>query len=100
MTEFELNVYDAVKRIPSGHVASYKQIALMAGRPGAARAVGNIIHKNPWPDSIPCFRVVHTDGSLASGFAFGGIYEQRNRLVADGIDVVNFKVDMSVYQMK
>lgn len=100
MTDFALEVYDAVKRIPKGHVASYGQVALMAGHPGASRAVGNILHKNPWPDDVPCFRVVHADGSLTPAFAFGGMNEQRRRLEADGIEVINYRVNMIEYGIK
>ena len=97
MTDFAIDVYDAVKRIPKGRVASYGQIAKMAGRPGAARAVGNILHKNPWPDDVPCYRVVHADGRLADAFVFGGPGAQKKRLEADGIRVSGVYVDMAVY---
>jgi len=100
MTEFSYDVYNAVKTIPKGSVASYAQVAVMAGRAGAARAVGNILHKNPWPKDVPCFRVVHADGRLSSAFAFGGLEAQKKMLLLDGIEVINFKVDMNKYQMK
>ena len=51
-------IYEAVKRIPKGHVATYGKIAEMAGDHRMARAVGNALHKNPDPEHIPCFRVV------------------------------------------
>ena len=50
-------IYEAVKRIPKGHVATYGKIAEMAGDHRMARAVGNALHKNPDPEHIPCFRV-------------------------------------------
>lgn len=50
-------IYEAVKKIPKGHVATYGQIAEMAGNPRMSRAVGNALHKNPDPLHIPCFRV-------------------------------------------
>ena len=65
-------IYEAVKRIPKGHVATYGKIAEMAGDPRMARAVGNALHKNPDPEHIPCFRVVNAKGELAGAFAFGG----------------------------
>ena len=100
MTDFSLDVYEALRKLPEGCVISYGRLAELAGRPGAARAVGNILHKNPWPEDVPCFRVVHSDGSLAPAFAFGGIYRQRELLEADGIEVVNFRVDMERYAFR
>ena len=52
-------IYEAVKRIPKGHVATYAQVAEMAGDRKMARAVGNALHKNPDPSTIPCHRVVN-----------------------------------------
>lgn len=98
MTEFQLAVYQTVQKIPSGRVATYAQIAREAGYPGAARAVGNALHTNPFPDTVPCFRVVHADGSLCSSFAFGGIASQRELLVEDGVAVVNYKINLAEYQ--
>lgn len=49
-------IYEAVKRIPKGCVATYGQVAAMAGEPKMARAVGNALHKNPDPEHIPCYR--------------------------------------------
>ena len=92
MTDFAMDVYDALRGLPGGCVISYGRLAALAGRPGAARAVGNILHKNPWPDDVPCFRVVHSDGSLAPAFAFGGICRQRELLEADGIDPAKYTV--------
>ena len=65
-------IYEAVKRIPYGHVATYAQVAEAAGDRNMARAVGNALHKNPDPEHIPCFRVVNAKGELAGEFAFGG----------------------------
>lgn len=48
-------IYEAVKKIPKGHVATYGRIAEMAGEPKMARAVGNALHKNPDPENIPVF---------------------------------------------
>lgn len=93
-------IYEAVKRIPKGCVATYGQVAAMAGDKKMARAVGNALHKNPDPEHIPCYRVVNSKGELAGAFAFGGETVQEDRLMADGIEVVNGKVDLNKYQMK
>ena len=93
-------IYEAVKRIPKGMVATYGQVAYMAGDRKMARAVGNALHKNPDPENIPCFRVVNAKGELSGEFAFGGEGEQARRLQADGIEVVNGRVDLEKYQWK
>ena len=90
-------IYEAVKRIPKGHVATYSKVAEMAGNPRMARAVGNALHKNPDPEHIPCFRVVNAKGELAGEFAFGGAGEQAKLLEADGIEVEDGKVNLKKY---
>ena len=90
-------IYEAVRRIPAGHVATYGRIAELAGDKRMARAVGNALHKNPDPEHIPCFRVVNAKGELSGAFAFGGADEQERRLRADGVEVVNGKVDLERY---
>ena len=90
-------IYEAVKRIPYGHVATYGKVAEMAGKPKMARAVGTALHKNPDPENIPCFRVVNAKGELAGEFAFGGKGAQAKLLEAEGIEVVNGKVNLEKY---
>lgn len=90
-------IYEAVKKIPKGKVATYGQIAKMAGNERMSRAVGNALHKNPEPDKIPCYKVVNSKGELASEFVFGGRDVQAKLLEADGIEVVNNKVDLNKY---
>lgn len=91
-------IYDAVRKIPYGRVATYGQVAEVAGDKKMARAVGNALHKNPDPDNIPCFRVVNSKGELAGEFAFGGAGAQAKLLEAEGIEVVEGKVDLKKYQ--
>lgn len=90
-------IYEAVRRIPAGHVASYGTIARLAGEPKMARAVGNALHKNPDPEGTPCFRVVNAKGELAGEFAFGGKGRQAALLRADGVEVTDGRVDMEKY---
>ena len=92
-------IYEAVKKIPRGKVATYGQVAEMAGNKKMARAVGNALHKNPDPENIPCFRVVNAKGELAEAFAFGGEGKQAKLLEEDGVVVVDGKVDLDVYGM-
>ncbi len=85
-TVFE-RIYEQVKRIPRGKVATYGQIALYAGNPRWARVVGYALHSNPDPDSIPCYRVVNREGRVSRAFAFGGENMQIIMLRGDGIEV-------------
>ena len=96
-TVFE-RIYEQVKRIPKGKVATYGQIALYAGNPRWARVVGYALHVNPDPDSIPCYRVVNREGRVSKAFAFGGENMQVLMLRADGIDVSDEEiVDIDKY---
>ena len=90
-------IYEAVKRIPRGKVATYGQVAAMAGNPKMARAVGNALHKNPDPEGIPCYRVVNAKGELSGEFAFGGRGAQARLLETDGIEVRDGRVDLEKY---
>lgn len=90
-------IYEAVKRIPKCHVATYAQVAKMAGNEKMCRAVGNALHKNPDPDDIPCFRVVNSKGELSGEFAFGGAGAQAKLLIADGVEVIDGKVDLNKF---
>lgn len=92
-------IYEAVKKIPRGKVATYGRVAELAGNPRMSRAVGNALHKNPDPEHIPCYRVVNAKGELAEAFVFGGVNMQEKLLEADGIEVVNGRVDLEKYGM-
>ena len=84
MNTFE-KIYEQVKRIPQGNVATYGQIAIMAGNPRWSRVVGYALHSNPDPDIIPCHRVVTKDGKLSKAFAFGGENVQKELLKNEGV---------------
>ena len=99
MGSFNEAVYEVVRQIPKGRVASYGQVARMVGKPRNARFVGYALHVNPEPVVTPCHRVVFKDGSLAPGFAFGGEGEQRRLLEAEGIRFLDDgRVDMRRFQ--
>jgi O-6-methylguanine DNA methyltransferase len=95
--EFSRRVYEAVKRIPKGYVSTYKRIAILAGSPEASRAVGNILHNNPFPREIPCHRVVSSSGKLTGAFAFGGLEVQKKLLTEENVEVMGDKVDFKKY---
>lgn len=93
-------IYEATKRIPKGCVATYGQVATMAGNERMSRAVGNALHKNPTPGIVPCHRVVDAKGRLAGGFAFGGMEAQATLLADEGVEVKDGKVDLGKYGMR
>ena len=77
MTDFTRRIYEVVKSIPAGRVMSYGRVAALAGNTRGARGVGFALHRNPEPGVIPCHRVVFRDGSVCTGYAFGGPDVQR-----------------------
>ena len=97
-SSFASKVYEIVKCIPKGKVATYGMIATLSGNPNAARAVGQVLHKNPDPIKIPCHRIVSKNGRLAPSFAFGGEVIQKMLLKKENVDVSNEnKVDLKKY---
>ena len=98
MTGFQERVFKAVERIPKGRVAPYSEVARAAGSPRAARAIGNILHNNPFFGIVPCHRVVHADGALAAAFAFGGDGVQREMLEKEGVTfTADGRVNMQIH---
>ncbi|MEJ2640660.1 MAG: methylated-DNA--[protein]-cysteine S-methyltransferase [Desulfosarcinaceae bacterium] len=77
-TVFQLSVWEALKQIPYGELASYGEIAAAIGNPKAVRAVGGANARNPIPIIIPCHRVIGSDGSLTG---FGGGLTTKQRLI-------------------
>ena len=99
MNTFE-KIYEVVKSIPEGKVATYGQVALLAGNPRWARVVGYALHVNPEPGTIPCHRVVNREGKVAPGFAFGGEGIQRQLLESEGIVFEpNGRIDLEKYSI-
>ena len=91
-------IYEVVARIPKGKVATYGQVALLAGNPRWSRVVGYALHANPDPEKIPCHRVVDRFGSVSKAFAFGGENRQISLLESEGVKLNNGVVDLCVYQ--
>ncbi len=92
-------IYEAVKKIPKGKVATYADVAEMAGDRKMARAVGNALHKNPDPSTIPCHRVVNSKGELAGEYAFGGAWKQAQILESEGVGITEGKVNLKKYRI-
>jgi methylated-DNA-[protein]-cysteine S-methyltransferase len=81
LTPFQRSVLDVISKIPPGKTMSYGEVAKKAGKPGAARAVGNVMATNPIPLILPCHRVVASNG--LGGFT-GGIDLKRKLLKLEG----------------
>ena len=90
MPSFQKKVYRVVRGIPKGKVLSYGRVAALAGRPGAGRAVGNILNKNPNPEVVPCHRVIKSDGRV--GRYRGGTKRKIALLKKEGVVIKSGKI--------
>jgi O-6-methylguanine DNA methyltransferase len=88
-SDFTARVLTTVRRIPPGRVATYGDVAALAGKPRAARAVGNIMRECRRPD-VPCHRVIASGGRLG-GYG-GSEFLKRSLLVAEGVPVSGTRV--------
>ncbi|HSC76043.1 MAG TPA: methylated-DNA--[protein]-cysteine S-methyltransferase [Pseudomonadales bacterium] len=86
-TEFMQRVYTEAQRIPAGSVISYAQLAERLGQPGAVRAVGTALGKNPVPLIIPCHRIITTSGELGGFSAPGGVATKKVLLACEGVSL-------------
>ena len=84
-TEFQLKVWNYLKKIPKGKVKTYSDVAKAIGKPLAVRAVANAIGKNPYPPKIPCHRVIRSDGSLGGYSGKGGIRKKLHLLRSEKV---------------
>tara|TARA_E500000075_G_scaffold130667_1_gene139917 strand:+ start:920 stop:1210 length:291 start_codon:yes stop_codon:yes gene_type:complete len=76
-TEFQKKVWKEILKIPKGQTRTYKDIALSIGSPKSYRAVANACGKNPLPVTIPCHRVIKSDGSIGGYSAKGGVKKKK-----------------------
>lgn len=91
VTKFQHQVYALLKKIPKGRVTTYKEIGRALGKKGQVyRAVGNALHKNPFAPSLPCHRVIASDGTIG-GFSKGSAAKKR-LLKEEGINIKKNKV--------
>jgi len=93
---FRDKVYELTRQIPKGKVATYGQLAKLAGNPKAGRAVGVFMRVNQDAPHTPCHRVVASDGSLTGYSSRGGISKKKEMLIAEGISFSGVKVDLGV----
>jgi len=92
---FTDTVYDVTAQIPKGNVATYGQIAKLAGKPKAARIVGSLMKINPFAPRVPCHRVVGFDGNLIGYSGKNGITGKRSMLIKEGVVFKGNKVDLA-----
>jgi len=92
---FKQKVFAAVSKIPKGKVSTYSQVAKAAGSPKAARAVGNILSKNPNPIIVPCHRVIRSDGRIGGYLGKADGSKKSQLLEAEGVKIKDGKVDAS-----
>ena len=85
-TNFQIQVWSEISKIPFGKTKTYKEIAVLIGKPNSARAVANACGKNPYPIDIPCHRVIRSDGNIGGYSGDGGIKKKMQLLKSE-----NFK---------
>lgn len=95
MNTFRDNVYELIRKIPAGKVATYGQVAKLVGSPKAARAIGMCMRTNPDAPRTPCHRIVASDGSLHGYSAGNGISTKKEMLLKEGVFFKGDKVDLS-----
>ncbi len=96
MSDLYKEIYEIVKKIPLGKVSSYGQIAAISGNFRRSRVVGYAMSACKDP-SVPCHRVIYSNGSLSNSFGLMGTVEQKERLISEGVKVIDGKVDMNTY---
>ena len=86
-TKFQLKVWNYLKTIPKGTVKTYKQVAIAIKSPKSARAVANACGKNPYAPTIPCHRVIRSDGGLGGYSGRGGIKTKLRLLKSEKVKI-------------
>ena len=84
---FRRKVYEAARRIGWGRTTTYGELAWQAGAPGAARAVGQALGRNPVPIVVPCHRVLASGGKVGGFSAFGGAATKERLLALEGVQL-------------
>ena len=84
-TTFQIKVWNAIVKIPKGKVRTYKQLAKLIGKPKAARAVANACGQNPHSITIPCHRVIRSNGELGGYSGKGGTQQKKELLKKEGV---------------
>lgn len=97
--KFSIEVLEIIAKIPKGKVSTYSQVAKLCGSPRAFRVVGNALHQNPNPITIPCHRVVRNNGKIGD-YKFGR-ERKKKLLVEEKVEFAGeFKVNLGKSQWK
>lgn len=94
MTPFGAKIYRIAAEIPKGKVATYGQLARLAGSARAARAVGQLMSRNVDTDKVPCHRIVSSTGAL-TGYAFGDVSTKRAKLISEGVSFKGSRINLA-----
>jgi len=97
-TSFRETIYTLLRKVPKGKVATYGQLAELAGSPGAARAVGMCMRVNPDAPQTPCHRVVAANGKLTGYSAEGGLKKKKQMLLDEGVKFIGDRVNLKLSQ--
>ena len=93
-------IYEVVSRIPQGKVATYGQVATLAGMRGHARQVGYALHDLPEGSNVPWHRVINARGEISPRGVSGSDERQRHRLEAEGVDFDSARIDLSRFRWR
>lgn len=97
---FKEKIYELCRAIPKGKVATYGQLAKLAGKPKAARAVGAYMRMNSDAPNTPCHRIVAANGELTGYSGRGGVAEKKKMLLIERIHFKGNRVDLQRSQWK
>jgi methylated-DNA-[protein]-cysteine S-methyltransferase len=84
-TPFQKRIWTEIAQIPKGQVITYKELAIRIGKPKATRAVANAVGANPNPITVPCHRVVRSDGTIGGYSGPGGMRAKKKLLAEEGV---------------
>ncbi|PKM87891.1 cysteine methyltransferase [Candidatus Falkowbacteria bacterium HGW-Falkowbacteria-2] len=98
VSDFASRVYELTSKVPKGKVTTYGRLAALLDLKKGAQAVGQALHCNPFAPTVPCHRVVRSDGDIG-GFAFG-TDSKKKLLKSEGVEIINNKIDLSIYCVK
>jgi len=98
MDDFELRVHTIIGAIPCGHVATYGQIAKLAGQANYSRKVGRILKTLPKDSKLPWYRVINSQGKISFPVDSSKFFEQKERLENEGVVFLNNKVSLKEFQ--
>jgi O-6-methylguanine DNA methyltransferase len=85
-------VYELLKQVPKGRVTTYGALAKAARHPDSARAIGALMRSNPYAPTVPCHRVVYSDGRLGGYGGMKGVGKKARMLSKEGVKVKNGRI--------